>query len=65
MKIKDENGKIRKVSEIKKIEHKILDTNGGEVIEEYVEATIEGKRSQWKEWYHYPNFKRLNPEIEI
>lgn len=64
--IKDENGKERKAVSIKKITHKISDAvNGGTVDEEFAEVVIDGNRGQWKEWYHLPKFKQLNPSIEI
>jgi hypothetical protein len=64
MKIIDENGKERSAVSLKKIKHNIPDkVNGGYLQEEFVEAMIEGKHGTWKEWYHLPKFRQLNPGI--
>ena len=66
MKIIDENGKEREAISVKKIVHKIPDAiNGGFIEEEFVEAVIDGKRGSWKEFYHLPKFKQLNPEVKV
>jgi len=66
MKIKDINGKIRKILSIKKIIHQIEDSRTGETVnKEFIEVIIDGKMRQWKEWYPLDDFKKFNPDLTI
>ena len=63
----DPNGKEREVSSIAKIPHMVDDVvNEGEQIEQtYVEVEIVGKRSNWREWWNWADFKKLNPKRRL
>ena len=67
MKIIDLNGKEREVSSITKIPHMVDDVvNEGEQIEQtYVEVEIVGRTHNWREWWNWEDFKKLNPKRRL
>lgn len=66
MKIKDlHSKKVREAENLKLTKHKEYDKKGKLRINDYVEFTIIGNNSKWKDFMSLKDFKRLNPKIKI
>lgn len=66
-KVIDPNGKEREVSSITKVPHMVQDVvNEEEEIEQtYVEVEIVGRNHNWREWWNWEDFKKLNPKRRL
>lgn len=66
MRLVDLNGKTKKIKSAKVILHDSVDAVSGDSIsEEFLEVIIEGKNSNWKEWWAMKDFLKNNPNQQV
>lgn len=66
MKIKDSKGREREVSYAKKTygyEEDVI--NHEQIKKPFVEVLIQGENNEWKMYYPYDKFIKMNPEVKI
>ena len=65
LKIIDESGKEREVSNPKIITHEMKDDKGNPVNREFVEFMVQGKTREWVDWCPLDVFREKNPGIVL
>ena len=54
-----------KAKDIKTVAHRMPDEHGDDVNVKCVELTIIGNNHEWRQWFPYDEFAKVNPEVEI
>jgi len=65
MKVTNINGVKKEVTNVKKFGHKTFDAKGKKITTDYVQFTVVGKNSTWKDAIRLDKFKKLNPKAKI
>jgi len=54
-----------KAKDLRTVTYRLPDENGEEGNVKCVELTVIGNNREWKQWYPYDEFTKVNPEIKI